>query len=449
MAELQVAGTSPAKRRPALKLVKTQALSRDQWLDVRKGGIGSSDAAAAVGLHPYKSPLQLWMEKTGRDALLPKVDPDDATSPMYWGTLLEPIVAAHYTRRTGLRVRRINAVLQHPVHPWMLANIDREVVGSPDVQILECKTAGYQGARLWEDGVPEYVQLQVLHQLAVTGKPAADVAVLICGQELRIHRIERDETMIAQLVELEQRFWRLVETDTAPPADGSESADLALRALWPRDNGKSYGLLLVSWITEMVLGARAATGACSWCPGAPPGPARHRRLAIQAFAAANACGSPHCVAFAPRSSGLSCARCRSAPGFSICSCAALQLAQNAELPGFFGLAQAAGGAGGRIRDEEHVDGLGPLFGGRARIHAGLRVRPATWCGIVLPLLPPENAGRGKGWCGDTRHAKDGFFLIGGEHVCLLRIRYGSCSSVGHSTPSAIFRFACRMALSCA
>lgn len=239
MAELQVAGTSPAKRRPALKLVNTQALSRDQWLDVRKGGIGSSDAAAAVGLHPYKSPLQLWMEKTGRDALLPKVDPDDATSPMYWGTLLEPIVAAHYTRRTGLRVRRINAVLQHARHPWMLANIDREVIGSPDVQILECKTAGYHGARLWEDGVPEYVQLQVLHQLAVTGKQAADLAVLICGQELRIHRIERDDTMIAQLIALERRFWHFVETDTAPPADGSNSADLALRTLWPRDNGKT------------------------------------------------------------------------------------------------------------------------------------------------------------------------------------------------------------------
>ena len=121
----------------------------------------------------------------------------------------------------------------------MLANIDREVIGSPLVQILECKTAGYHGARAWEDGVPEYVQLQVMHQLAVTGKPAADVAVLVCGQELRIHRIERDETMIAQLIALERRFWHFVETDTAPPADGSESADLALRALWPRDNGKT------------------------------------------------------------------------------------------------------------------------------------------------------------------------------------------------------------------
>ncbi|MGJ7521720.1 YqaJ viral recombinase family protein [Variovorax sp. LT1P1] len=237
MSEALKAGRAPAKPRPALKLVKTTDLNRDQWLDVRKRGIGSSDAAAAVGLHPYKAPLTLWLEKTAREAGLPKIDPDDETSPMYWGTLLEPIVAAHYTRRTGLRVRRINAVLQHPQEPWMLANVDREVIGSPDVQLLECKTAGYHGARLWEEGVPEYVQLQVLHQLAVTGKQAADVAVLICGQELRIHRIERDDKLIANLIALERRFWHCVETDTAPLADGSASAALALKALWPQDSG--------------------------------------------------------------------------------------------------------------------------------------------------------------------------------------------------------------------
>lgn len=227
----------PAKTKPALKLVRTRDLSRDEWLTVRRQGIGSSDAAAAVGLNPYKSQLQLWMEKTGRDGALPVVDPSDDQSPMYWGTLLEPIVAAHYTRRSGHRVRRVNAVLQHPEHSWMLANIDREVVGASDVQILECKTAGIHGARLWRDGVPEYVQLQVMHQLAVTGKQAADVAVLLGGQELQVFRIERDDTLIAQLVVLEQQFWGYVERDQQPPADGSASAELALRCLYPRDSG--------------------------------------------------------------------------------------------------------------------------------------------------------------------------------------------------------------------
>ncbi len=225
--------------RPALRLIKTKDLPRDDWLDVRRQGIGSSDAAAAVGLNPYKSQLELWMEKTGRQAALPQVDPNDEESPMYWGNILEPIVAAHYTKRTGNRVRRINAVLQHPSHPWMLANIDREVIGCPEVQILECKTAGINGAKLWRDGVPEYVQLQVQHQLAVTGKTSADVAVLLGGQLLEIHRIDRDEVLIGRLITLQAQFWQYVETDTPPPADGSESADLALRCLYPKDSGQT------------------------------------------------------------------------------------------------------------------------------------------------------------------------------------------------------------------
>ena len=163
--------------RPALRLVSTKNMPRETWLDVRRKGIGSSDAAAAVGLNPYQSQLELWMHKTGKGDLLPAVDPDDETSPMYWGTLLEPIVAAHYTKRTGNKVRRVNAVLGHPQIPWMLANIDREVVGAPDVQILECKTAGINGAKLWKDGVPEYIQLQVMHQLAVTGSLKFDISV--------------------------------------------------------------------------------------------------------------------------------------------------------------------------------------------------------------------------------------------------------------------------------
>nr|WP_127881951.1 YqaJ viral recombinase family protein [Pseudomonas carnis] len=229
------------KHRPALRLVGTKQLPREDWLTVRKQGIGSSDAAAAVGLNPYKSQLELWLEKTGRDTSLPKIDPNDEENPAYWGNILEPIVATHYTKRSGHRVRRINAVLQHPDPKlaWMLANIDREVIGADDVQILECKTAGINGARLWKEGVPEYVQLQVMHQLAVTGKQAADVAVLLGGQHLEIHRIERDELMIARLIDLERLFWDYVVSDTPPPADGTDSAEAALRCLYPEDNGQT------------------------------------------------------------------------------------------------------------------------------------------------------------------------------------------------------------------
>ncbi len=240
----QVAINPNRLAKAAQRLVSTKELSREAWLTVRKQGIGSSDAAAAVGLNPYQSQLELWMVKTGRDGNLPKIDPNDESSPMYWGTILEPIVAVHYTKRTNNKVRRINAVLQHsdPDKSWMLANIDYSVVGSDEVQILECKTAGEFGSRLWRDGVPEYIQCQVQHQMAVTGKAVVDVCVLICGQEIRVYRIERDDELIDRLIELERKFWHYVEHDIEPPADGSESAGQALRALYPQDSGNTIDL---------------------------------------------------------------------------------------------------------------------------------------------------------------------------------------------------------------
>ena len=211
----------------AVKLVSTKEMSREEWLQWRNRGIGSSDAPVAVGMSRYKSPLELWMEKTGRKM------PDDLSNKdaVFWGTTLEPIVANVYAEKTGKKVRRVNSVLQHPEYPFMLANLDRIVEGGG---VLEIKTAGLRSQRQWEEGIPLAYQIQVLHQLAVTGKAWADVAVLIGGQEFRIYRIERDEERIAQLVELETAFWNHVAKDTAPEVDGSVSSDKALALLYPR-----------------------------------------------------------------------------------------------------------------------------------------------------------------------------------------------------------------------
>lgn len=250
-------------RHGALQLVSTQAMPRETWLDVRKQGIGASDAAAAVGISPYQSPLELWLIKTGRDSDMPKPNPDDESSPMYWGNILEPIVAQHYTKRTGNKVRKVNAVLQHPDTDkhWMLANLDYTVTHNSDVQILECKTAGEWGAKHWRDGVPEYVQCQVQHQLAVTGKQAADVCVLLCGQEIKIYRIERDEALIEKLIALERQFWHCVETDTPPPVDGSDSSGRALKYLYPNDSGDVLDLTEDSHLCQVFVDLLAARDA--------------------------------------------------------------------------------------------------------------------------------------------------------------------------------------------
>ena len=223
----------------ARRLASTTELTREQWLDIRQLGIGSSDAAVAVGLSPYKSQLTLWLEKTARKA------PEDISlkEAVLWGVELEPVLAQVYAKRTGYKVRRVNAVLQHPEHTFMLANLDREVVGHPDGPgILEIKTASYHSAPQWEEGVPVAYQCQVLHQLAVTGHAWAEVAVLIGGQDFRIYRIERDEEKIGDLIRREAHFWQQVRQDWQPEPDGSSDAAAALGWLFPRDDGQTVDL---------------------------------------------------------------------------------------------------------------------------------------------------------------------------------------------------------------
>nr|WP_201617670.1 YqaJ viral recombinase family protein [Psychrobacter immobilis] len=216
----------------AKRLINTKDLSREDWLQVRRQGIGSSDAAAACGIHPYLSMLELWMIKTGR--MSSDIDESiEGYSPLYWGNTLEPMVAKYYQAHTGNKVRRVNAILQHPEQPFMLANLDYAITGSDEVQILECKTAGEHGAKLWKHGVPLYVTCQVQHQLAVTGKTAAHICVLLCGHEAKIYKVERDERLIESIMEHERLFWQYVETDTPPTPDHSESAARALKLLYP------------------------------------------------------------------------------------------------------------------------------------------------------------------------------------------------------------------------
>lgn len=226
--------TTPKRASSAKRLVNTKDMAYQDWLEVRKQGIGSSDAATACGLNPYMSMLELWLIKTGRHA--PSIeDESSGVAPLYWGKQLEPLVAEFYSMHTHNKVRRINAVLQHPDPDkhFMLANLDYSVVGSDDVQILECKTAGEHGAKLWRDGVPLYVLCQVQHQLAVTGKQAAHVCVLICGHETKIFKVTRSESVIEHIVQAERYFWECVENDIPPSVDASESAAKAIQQLYP------------------------------------------------------------------------------------------------------------------------------------------------------------------------------------------------------------------------
>jgi putative phage-type endonuclease len=200
--------------------VSTIAMPHEQWLELRKTGIGGSDAASVLGLNPYKSNFALFEEKVGLR------DPDDLSDneAVYWGNVLEEPVAQAFAERTGRKVRRVNAIVRHPDYPFMLGNIDREIVaeegGKPE--ILECKTAGIWAANAEEwgpsgsDWVPERYLIQCMHYLAVCNRDVAHLAALIGGQELRLYKVARDEKLIAALIAKEAAFWKLVESQVAP-----------------------------------------------------------------------------------------------------------------------------------------------------------------------------------------------------------------------------------------
>ncbi len=218
-------------------LANTLDMSREQWLELRRRGIGGSDAAAILGLNPWKTPMDVWLEKTGEFTR----NDEEKNEKMYWGTALEDVVAREFMARTGLKVRRRNALLQHRKHHFMIANVDRLVIGHKAG--LECKTAGQYTSDDWAMGVPDYYIPQVQHYMAVTGYPVWFVAVLIGGQEFKYYKITRDNYFIRQLIEAETEFWNMVETRTPPPIDGTKASTELVKKLYPEaEKGKEIDL---------------------------------------------------------------------------------------------------------------------------------------------------------------------------------------------------------------
>ena len=219
---------------PAKILAQTDNMPYEDWLSYRKLGIGGSDASVVCGINRYKSPVELWMEKTDQ---LPYQEAGEAA---YWGTQLEALVRTEFTKRTGIEVKQIKQLLQSEEHPFMLANLDG-VCEVPDFGtcIFEAKTASAYKAGEWEDAIPDEYALQLAHYMAVTGYKGAYIAVLIGGNTFRWKFVERDEELIFMLIELESAFWNHVQDCTPPPLDGSEASAKFLSERFPNSVPKS------------------------------------------------------------------------------------------------------------------------------------------------------------------------------------------------------------------
>ncbi len=215
----------------------------------RSLGIGGSEAAAACGLDPFRSQVELWLEKTGR------VPPRDESEAMRWGTILEPILLGELGRRTQgvYSILPPGNVPLKPLAPFMVTGgIDGLALeqtngnasrATSTTGVVECKTtSGYMAHHWADEKVPDAYVIQAMHYLALTGLSFAIVCVLIGGQRFEWRRLERDDKLIGQMIELEGRFWEHVTSDTPPAPDGSESAERMCNLLYPHGNGAGVSL---------------------------------------------------------------------------------------------------------------------------------------------------------------------------------------------------------------
>lgn len=213
------------------KIFDAKGKTREEWLEVRRIGLGGSDMAAVLGYSKWRSPLDVWLDKTGRTE--PETEENDF---IHFGNVLEPIVAQEFAERSGKKVRNNNYTLQSEEHPFLLANIDREITGEDAG--LECKTASAFKAKEWEgDAVPDDYYIQCQHYMAVTGKSSWWIACLCGGNQFFYKEIPRNEDIIQTIIEQGRIFWQMVQDDTMPAVDGSTACSEALKQMHPQGDG--------------------------------------------------------------------------------------------------------------------------------------------------------------------------------------------------------------------
>ena len=204
------------------KLISTLNLNKESWLKYRKQGIGGSDAGAVCGLNPYRTAIQVYYDKTS-DSI-----EDVDNEAMRQGRELEEYVAKRFCEASGKKVRRANAMFYDEKNLFMLADVDRMIVG--ENAGLECKTASPYSEEKWrDDKIPLSYQLQCYHYMSVCNADSWYIAVLIYGRDFKYYRIERADEVIENLIRIEKEFWNeYVLKRVIPDPDGSKTADAAI-----------------------------------------------------------------------------------------------------------------------------------------------------------------------------------------------------------------------------
>lgn len=201
-------------------------ISREDWLELRKDGIGGSDASSIIGVNPFSSPYRVWADKTDR------LEPQPDNEAMRQGRDLEEYVAERFCEATGKKVKRSNYMFISDDHPFMLADVDRLIVG--EKAGLECKTTSSLSLKQFKGGeFPITYYCQCLHYMIVTGFKKWYLAVLVLGRDFYTFEIPFDEEDAQALIEAEKDFWEnYVLTDQEPEVYGEKATTETIKSIY-------------------------------------------------------------------------------------------------------------------------------------------------------------------------------------------------------------------------
>jgi len=211
--------------------------SHDEWLAYRRGGLGGSDAAASIGVDPWKSRLQLWAEKCGM------TDDSVDNEAVQWGKRLEPLVATAYSEATGRELTDMGLhTYVHKDLPFRRASIDRIQKVNGGHGVLEIKTTGAYREKDLAEELPINWEVQVQHELSVLGYDHATLAILLNGNKLFWKDVEANPAFIKAMIAKQEAFWKAVQDREQVEADSSDSARETLAKLFPADTGETVAL---------------------------------------------------------------------------------------------------------------------------------------------------------------------------------------------------------------
>jgi putative phage-type endonuclease len=212
--------------------------TREAWLAERMTLLTASDVPAALGLSPWKSPLELWAEKTGT---LDAEDIGDRDC-VKWGLRLERPIAEGYAEDTGRQVTMwpAHTLKRSDSVPFLGATPDatQHAMQFDDEGALQIKTTSAYKKADWSDEPPIYYQIQLQTELFVTGMPWGTLAALIGGQQLVWFDQPRNDRFLDAMLPKLEAFWELVKSKTPPPAGNSAADWEVLKRLYGKDTGE-------------------------------------------------------------------------------------------------------------------------------------------------------------------------------------------------------------------